>query len=227
VEKPLIALSIGDLIVDESQLERRLLDEFERAINWDAILLLDEADVVLEARSFEDVRRNGIVSGPFILSHYSTQALTTLVFLRQLEYYQGVLFLTTNRISTMDVAFQSRIQVALEFEDLKPKGRSKIWKGLLESRRKTIDADAFELIEKKVDSLASANLNGRQIRNVLNIAEGYAFNEFGKPGMMKLSHIQNAVKAALEFQKFFDKAREKSRSNNSVWAPYNGESDSD
>lgn len=68
--KPLIALSIGDLIVDESQLERRLLDEFERAINWDAILLLDEADVVLEARSFEDVRRNGIVSGPFILSNY-------------------------------------------------------------------------------------------------------------------------------------------------------------
>lgn len=54
VEKPLISLSIGDLIVDESQLERRLLDEFERAMKWDAILLLDEADVVLEARSFEE-----------------------------------------------------------------------------------------------------------------------------------------------------------------------------
>jgi hypothetical protein len=54
---------MGDLIEDESQLERRLLDEFERAIKWDAVLLLDEADVVLEARSFEDVRRNGIVSG--------------------------------------------------------------------------------------------------------------------------------------------------------------------
>lgn len=64
--KPLIALSIGDLIVDESQLERRLLEEFERAIDWDAILLLDEADVVLEARSFEDVRRNGIVSGKYL-----------------------------------------------------------------------------------------------------------------------------------------------------------------
>lgn len=127
----------------------------------------------------------------------------------------------------MDIAFQSRIQVALEFEDLKPKSRSQIWKGLLESRRKTIDADAFELIEKKLDSLASHNLNGRQIRNVLNIAEGYSFNEFGQPGMMNLSHVQNAVKAALEFQKYFDKAREKSRNDNSVWAPYNGDSDSD
>jgi hypothetical protein len=63
VKKPVIALSIGDLIVDESQLERRLQNEFDRAVKWDAILLLDEADVVLEARSFEDVCRNGIVSG--------------------------------------------------------------------------------------------------------------------------------------------------------------------
>jgi hypothetical protein len=127
----------------------------------------------------------------------------------------------------MDVAFQSRIQVALEFTDLKPKGRSKIWRGLLESRRKTIDPDALEAILKRVDQLASANLNGRQIRNVLNIAEGYAFNEFGKPGMMQFEHVQNAVKAALEFQRFFDKAREKNRTDNSVWAPYNGGSESD
>jgi hypothetical protein len=49
--------------VDESALERRLLAEFEKALEWDAVLLLDEADVVLETRSFEDVRRNGIVSG--------------------------------------------------------------------------------------------------------------------------------------------------------------------
>jgi hypothetical protein len=126
----------------------------------------------------------------------------------------------------MDVAFQSRIQVALGFEDLKPKGRSKIWEGLLKGRQKTIDADAFEEIMEKVHSLASANLNGRQIRNALNIAEGYAFNELGKPGMMNFSHIQNAVKAAEGFQKFFDKAREKSRSQNSVWAPYDGGSDS-
>lgn len=62
-KKPLIALSIGDLIANESGLERRLLLEFKRALELDAVLLLDEADVVLETRSFEDVRRNGIVSG--------------------------------------------------------------------------------------------------------------------------------------------------------------------
>lgn len=63
VKRPLISLSIGDLVWEEKRLQQRLQVEFNRATEWDAILLLDEADVVLEARSFEDVRRNGIVSG--------------------------------------------------------------------------------------------------------------------------------------------------------------------
>ena len=65
-------------------------------------------------------------------------------------------------------------------------------------------------------SFASANLNGRQITKTLNITEGYAFNQFGKSGMMNFSHIQNAVKAAEGFQQFFDKAKEKTRSRNDV-----------
>jgi hypothetical protein len=48
--------------VDDS-IEERLTEAFADASRLGAILLLDEADVVLEARSFEDVRRNGIVSG--------------------------------------------------------------------------------------------------------------------------------------------------------------------
>lgn len=61
--KPLIPLSIGDLVAMEDSIEERLTEAFANASRLRAILLLDEADVVLEARSFEDVRRNGIVSG--------------------------------------------------------------------------------------------------------------------------------------------------------------------
>jgi len=159
------------------------------------------------------------------------------VFLRQLEYYKGVLILTSNRISTMDVAFQSRIQVAVEFEDLKRTGRSQVWKELLESRRASMDADALNEIKKAVDAdgadmkdtdaLARLSLNGRQIRNVLNVAEGYAFNQFGKPGKLQLSHVREATNAALEFQKRFDEARSQAKSAQSVWAPYQGGNDWD
>lgn len=55
-------MSIGEMVWEETDLQEQLRSQFQRAIDWDAVLLLDEADVVLEARSFEDVRRNGIVS---------------------------------------------------------------------------------------------------------------------------------------------------------------------
>lgn len=51
------------------------------AHGWGAVLLLDEADVYLERRSINDLMRNSLVS----------------IFLRLLEYFQGILFLTTNR----------------------------------------------------------------------------------------------------------------------------------
>lgn len=60
---PLIPLSVGNLVAVEDSIEERLKEAFTTASRLGAILLLDEADVVLEARSFEDVRRNGIVSG--------------------------------------------------------------------------------------------------------------------------------------------------------------------
>jgi AAA+ superfamily predicted ATPase len=62
-KKPMIPLSVGNLVAEEDSIEERLIEAFTDASRLDAILLLDEADVVLEARSFEDVRRNGIVSG--------------------------------------------------------------------------------------------------------------------------------------------------------------------
>jgi len=62
VRRPLMALSIGDLIADHKKLEFNLDEIFTHCKEWHSILLLDEADVVLEARSIEDVRRNAIVS---------------------------------------------------------------------------------------------------------------------------------------------------------------------
>lgn len=53
------------------------------------VVILDEADVFLEERGLADLQRNALVS----------------VFLRCLEYYDGILILTSNRIGTFDEAF--------------------------------------------------------------------------------------------------------------------------
>lgn len=74
--------SAGELGTDSRFLEVELQKILDVCHAWGAILLLDEADVFLEKRNIHDIHRNALVS----------------IFLRQLEYFQGILFLTTNRV---------------------------------------------------------------------------------------------------------------------------------
>jgi len=66
--KPLFSISCGDLGVVPSMVEGSLNDILHLAHLWDCILLLDEADIFLTARSAADLKRNGIVSGELLLS---------------------------------------------------------------------------------------------------------------------------------------------------------------
>ena len=61
-KRPLYPINIGE-VTAEQDIGKRLENHFRQASAWEALLLLDEADVLLEARSFEDLKRNGIVSG--------------------------------------------------------------------------------------------------------------------------------------------------------------------
>lgn len=108
---PLYAVSAGELGTNSRSLEQDLNRIMDITHSWGAILLLDEADVFLEARQPHDIHRNSLVS----------------VFLRLTEYYQGILFLTTNRVETFDEAFQSRIHMGIRYENLTAKARKKIW----------------------------------------------------------------------------------------------------
>jgi SpoVK/Ycf46/Vps4 family AAA+-type ATPase len=83
-------------------MESQLSQIFQIASHWGAILLLDEADVFLERRSSQDLVRNGLVS----------------VFLRKLEYCEGIMFLTTNRVSEFDEAILTRVHLMLRYDHL-------------------------------------------------------------------------------------------------------------
>jgi SpoVK/Ycf46/Vps4 family AAA+-type ATPase len=142
-------MSAGDLGINPDQVESRLSNILEMIAKWNAVLLLDECDVFLEKRSAHDLERNKLVS----------------IFLRVLEYYEGILFLTTNRIDNIDPAFQSRIHVSMSYPDLNDESRRHIWEtfiGKLEN--------AGEWSGKDVEELAKVPLNGRQIKNVLKSA---------------------------------------------------------
>ena len=150
----MISLTSSDIGTEPEAVEQRLSRWFELAKVWNAVLLIDEADVFLERRSNTDLQRNNLVA----------------IFLRTLEYYQGILFLTTNRIGTFDEAILSRIDVPLYFAALTNEQRVQIWRILLrklwDERRGTIaiNWDVDEYVKESPDLLA-LKWNGREIRN--------------------------------------------------------------
>jgi len=113
---PLYVMSAGDLGLESRQIEARLQNCFEMVTRWNAILLLDEADVFLEERSLHELERNKLVS----------------IFLRVLEYYEGIMFLTTNRVNIFDAAFQSRIHISLDYSELTIDSRKAVWKNFFD-----------------------------------------------------------------------------------------------
>ena len=151
MKAPLYMMSAGDLGLDSSAVESSLSNVLEMASKWNAILLLDEADVFLEQRSSHDLERNKLVS----------------IFLRILEYYEGILFLTTNRVENIDAAFQSRIHISMHYDELSYSSRRHVWENLVTaSKRKDHGFRDFEL-----DALGDWKLNGREIKNVLKTAQ--------------------------------------------------------
>lgn len=63
---PLYMMSAGDLGLDSSSVESSLSNVLEMGTKWNAVLLLDEADVFLEQRSAHDLERNKLVSSQYI-----------------------------------------------------------------------------------------------------------------------------------------------------------------
>ncbi|KAK3389467.1 cation channel-like protein [Podospora didyma] len=148
---PLYMVSAGELGTDSRYLESELQKILDICHAWGAILLLDEADVFLEKRNMHDIHRNSLVS----------------IFLRQLEYFQGILFLTTNRVETFDDAFQSRIHIALRYDNLDHRAKKAIFKIFIERVRVLEKMDLIPFTEEDFNILARHELNGRQIKNTI------------------------------------------------------------
>lgn len=151
-----------------------------------AVVLLDEADVFLEQRSLADLHRNALVS----------------VFLRVLEYYDGILILTSNRVGTFDEAFKSRIQLSLHYEALSRRQRKQIWQNFIARlERSSIEADFVDTanLYKHVDELAGLEMNGREIRNALTTARQLALHKKQK---MDFGHLKHVVKVAGKFERY-------------------------
>ncbi|KAI1122776.1 hypothetical protein F5Y10DRAFT_253232 [Nemania abortiva] len=209
--RPLLSITAADLGHEPIKLEQNLLRFFKDATEWDAIVLLDEADVYLERRSAHDLRRNSIVS----------------IFLRAMDYFQGILFLTSNRVGHFDEAFMSRIHVSIGYERLDDDARSKIWDNLFSKLKEDhknggaeirYEYDAKQYV-KKDPEIKKLQWNGREIRNAFQTAVALAVfdakmaKERGAPDEetipeIKEKHLSQVVSMSSAFKEYITATHE-------------------
>jgi SpoVK/Ycf46/Vps4 family AAA+-type ATPase len=205
--RPLFYLQAEDLGINAAALGANIKRVFEMATEWNAVILLDEADVFMAERNPNDIHRNELVS----------------IFLRELEYYRGIIFLTTNLYHTIDTAFRSRVSLHLLFKSLAREARETVWRKFLQRlpdsnritdvtdespatgsttpRNDGIDEDTggeitatYEdkpLDDEDIAELSLWQLNGREIKTAVKMVRSWCDH---KGYIMTLSRLENGIK---------------------------------
>ncbi|KAK4199253.1 P-loop containing nucleoside triphosphate hydrolase protein [Triangularia verruculosa] len=190
-KKPLLRVDASAFGTKAESVETSLAEALKNAERWQAVALLDEADVFLEQRRNNELERNNVVS----------------VFLRSLEYYKGILFLTTNRIGVFDKAFKSRIHLAIHFPPLSFDIRLSLWDAFISKA----SSESAQVLGRSgsLTQLAMEELNGRQIKNIVRTAFALAVSE---GTTIQLEHITMALDAMKAFEDDFDASQRQNRS---------------
>jgi len=112
------------------------------------------------------------------------------VFLRVLDYYTGILFLTTNRAGSIDEAFKSRIHYKIYYPPLSKDQTLDIWRLNIQRLRhinqhseekrplEILDSTVLRFAEEQYEEgerRRAVQWNGRQIRNAFQVARSLAY----------------------------------------------------
>jgi len=151
VKRPLYRVHSGQLGLNVASMETALKDALMRAQRWGAVMLIDEADVYIKRRQ-DDITMNAVVG----------------VFLRVLEYFNGLLFLTTNRIDDIDEAIVSRCIALIRFYSPDAAARLRIWQVMTEQFGLTVEP---AVVAQLVDIFPQAS--GRDIKGLAKLVAKY------------------------------------------------------
>lgn len=148
IGKPLYSIHSGSLGITPEAVRKNLEIIFDRAKRWNAVLLLDEADVFVLERGF-DLTQNAIVAE----------------FLRTLEYFDGLLFLTTNRTNGVDEAILARCAAVIDYQAPSADDARQIWQIMAAGNEVELGDD---LLDRLVTEFP--DITARDIKMVLRLA---------------------------------------------------------
>jgi len=160
IRRPLYRVHSGQLGLNVAAMETALKEVLTRAQRWGAVMLIDEADVYIKRRD-DNITMNAVVG----------------VFLRVLEYFNGLLFLTTNRVDDIDEAIVSRCIALIRFHAPEREDRLKIWSVMAQQFGLAVEP---ALLDRLPDIFPQAS--GRDIKGLAKLVSKYCSQKQVPPG---------------------------------------------
>ncbi|MDP6506734.1 MAG: AAA family ATPase, partial [Planctomycetota bacterium] len=150
--------------------EKNIVRTFRQATQEEAVLFWDEADAMFYDRD---------------LARAAWEIRDVNVLLQEIEKFEGVCILSTNRKISLDRALERRIAVKVEFHEPDRDQRKQIWEKLLPPKMpRENDVQAEELCD--------AELTGGEIKNAVLNAARFALARDPK-GKVALSDFRKAI----------------------------------
>ena len=167
------------LVVDYSQIqncyigvtEKNIVRIFREARARDAVLFWDEADAMFFDRD---------------LAHSTWEVRDVNVLLQELERFEGLCILATNRKLSLDPALERRISLKVEFKRPDRKQRLCIWRKLLPGKLPLAG-------DVQCEWLAAADFSGGEIKNAVLNAARLALRR-GENGPVTRADFEQAIK---------------------------------
>jgi ATP-dependent Clp protease ATP-binding subunit ClpA len=130
------------------------------------------------------------------------------------------MILTTNRITSLDIAVQSRIHLAIRYDDLTEQQRRNIFTMFLSQLRER-EPESIKDWDKVIDYVnewgAENKLNGRNIRNVVSSALALARSQAKKRGgddRLTDKDLKDVMRITKDFQNQLEAITTRARSEN-------------
>ncbi|GAB6042956.1 AAA family ATPase [Endothiovibrio diazotrophicus] len=159
IKRPLYRVHSGQLGLNVGEMEQALKDALTRAQRWGAVMLIDEADVYIKRRD-DDIAANAVVG----------------VFLRVLEYFNGLLFLTTNRVGDIDEAIVSRCIALIRYHPPGLADRRRIWAVMVEQFGLRVPGELLDTLAERFPEAS-----GRDIKGLAKLTAKYCHHKAVAP----------------------------------------------
>jgi hypothetical protein len=159
IKRPLYRVHSGQLGLNVTEMEVALKNTLVRAQRWGAVMLIDEADVYIKRRD-DNIAANAVVG----------------VFLRVLEYFNGLLFLTTNRVGDIDEAIVSRCIALIRYHPPSLADRRKIWAVMVEQFGLQLEPQLLDTLAEKFPEAS-----GRDIKGLAKLVAKYCHHKSVAP----------------------------------------------